>query len=114
MANPKPSMAKAKKKALALLRDKRTWRQIAEEDYGNQIHYSVLCKFALKKGEYIPGDVNTQKLLGLITERSPYAIMPRWWARTPEALDAFANTRGKAKKLADDTREEQYKHRRKP
>jgi hypothetical protein len=109
------SRTRAQKFAKSLLRRNdngkgESWRTLAEE-YG--VNHATLNRIANSRGQWLPKDPEILKKLGLITERSPYAIMPRWWARTPEALDAFTNTRGKAKKLADDTREEQYKHRRK-
>jgi hypothetical protein len=62
-------MTKAQKLARRLLRDKRPWRQIAEEDYGNKIHFATLCKFAKSDGAYIPTDKATQYALGLYKPR---------------------------------------------
>lgn len=104
-------MAKARKFATGLLRENRdgaSWRQL-EEKYG--VNFATLNRIANSRGEWLPKDVDVLKKLGLITERSPYAIMPRWWMRTPEAFAAFLQTRGQAKKLSDDTREGQYAYR---
>jgi hypothetical protein len=63
---------KAKKLATSLLRKNRTrtWREIAAQDYGNKIHFSVLNKIAKSRGAYIPSDKPTQYLLGLYKPRS--------------------------------------------
>ena len=47
----------------------RTWRQIAKEDYQNQIHFSVLCKIAKTDGKYLPKDKPSLFLLGLYKPR---------------------------------------------
>jgi hypothetical protein len=61
--------AKAKALARRLLRDKRTYRQIAEQDYGKRIHFSVLSKIVNTDGAYIPSDKESQYLLGLYKPR---------------------------------------------
>jgi len=68
--------SKAKRLALALLRKNRarTWREIAERDYGGQIHFSVLNRIANTKGTYIPTDKASQYLLGLY---KPRRLTPR-------------------------------------
>lgn len=105
--------AKALKLANTLLRQNRdgmSWRTLAR-------HYGVVAgtlnRIANSRGEWLPKDTEILKKLGLVTERSPYAIMPRWWERTPGALEKFKATREKVKKLSDDTREEQYAYRKK-
>jgi hypothetical protein len=107
--------AKARKLANSLLRQNDNGKGISyrglEEKYG--VAAGTLNRIANSHGEWLPKDPVILKKLGLITERSPYAIMPRWWARTPEAFAAFMRTRGQAKKLADDTRQGQYAHRKK-
>lgn len=45
--------------------------------------------------------------------RSPYAIMPHWWTRTPETLAYYLKMKANVKRMVDDTRAEQFKHRRK-
>lgn len=62
-------MNKTQRLARKLLRDKRSWRQIAEQDYGNKIHFATLCKFAKSEGTYVPSDKATQYLLGLYKPR---------------------------------------------
>lgn len=61
--------AKARKLARKLLRDKRPYRTIAEEDYGGKIHFSVLSKIVNTDGGYIPSDKASQFLLGLYKPR---------------------------------------------
>jgi hypothetical protein len=99
--------SKAKKLARSLLRknrDGKTWRQIAQEDYQGRVSFATLNRLAINRGEWIPKDEEILSILGLLTIRSPYAIMPRWFNRTPEALTWFLHTRGLAKGIADSTR----------
>ena len=73
----KANMVKARKAARKLLRENRhgrTWREIAETDFGNKIHFSVLSKFAHADGVYIPGDVQSRILLGIY--RKPRRLTP--------------------------------------
>ena len=72
------SSSKSKKLARELLRKNRqgrTWRQIAEQDYGNKIHFATLCKIAKTGGRYVPSDKQTQYLLGLY--RAPRRLTPK-------------------------------------
>ena len=69
------SSVKVKKLVRKLLKDERSWRRIASEDYDNRIHYSALCKFAISDGEYIPNDVEIQRLLGIY--RNPRRLTPK-------------------------------------
>lgn len=107
MQNRHISRTKAKRLAARLLRDKRPWRKIAKDDYGDRVHFALLCKFAQRRGEWLPKDEAILDALGLITKRSPYAIMPRYFNRSPEALHWFLNKRQLAKGIAEDTKKAQ-------
>lgn len=101
------SSAKAKKLALSLLRENRSgrsWREIAANNFGGQVHYATLNRIAIHKGDWLPKDEKILDLLGLITKRSPYAVMPRYFNRMPEALAWFLRKRELAKGLSDETR----------
>jgi transcriptional regulator with XRE-family HTH domain len=104
--------SKAKKFAVGLLREnkEKSWRELSEK-YG--VNHATLNRIANSRGSWLPKDADILKKLGLITTRSPYAIMPRWWNRTPEALAAFLHIRGRVKQMSDDTRREQYSYRQK-
>jgi len=69
MSNTNRTSSKARKLARRLLRDKRPYRTIAEQDYGNKIHFSVLSKIVNTDGAYIPADKESQFLLGLYKPR---------------------------------------------
>lgn len=100
---------KAKRLALALLRENqagRSWREIAK-DYDGRVHYATLNRFAIHKGAWLPKDEKILDALGLITKRSPYAIMPSHFNRTPEALSWFLHKRQLAKGIAEDTKKAQ-------
>lgn len=87
-----------------------SWRSMAfgcfpKDSDGNQIvQAGTLNRIANSNGEWLPKNMRILDALGLLTERSPYAVMPRWWMRTPEALAKFLHIRGKAQELSDDTR----------
>jgi len=77
--------SKAKKLARTLLRENlknhRTWRQIAKEDYNNQINYATLNRFAIHKGTWLPRDEKLLVILGLkkpCVPKPPPAPIPAW------------------------------------
>jgi hypothetical protein len=110
MAKMNISPVKAKKLALALLRANRrgrSWREISAMDYGGQVHFATLNRIAIHKGAWLPKDERILELLGLIVKRSPYAVMPRYFQRTPDALAWFLHKRELAKGIATDTRKAQ-------
>lgn len=59
--------SKAKTLARRLLRQnrKKSWRQIAREDFNGKINHATLNRFANSEGEWIPKDENLQIILGL-------------------------------------------------
>ncbi len=101
------SKTRARKIANSLLRQnkKSSWRDLAKT-YG--VAAGTLNRFAKSHGEWLPKDENILQKLGLITVRSPYAIMPRWWERTPEALQRFKYVRDQARIIANETRAAQF------
>lgn len=116
MAKTSVSPSKAKKLARRLLRENRSgrsYRTIAREDYQGEIDQSTLSRIARSKGTWLPKDETILSKLGLLTTRSPYAIMPRWWERTPEALQMFLYTRNQARIIANETRAAQFAYKKK-
>ena len=106
------SLLRAKSIARRLLRENRhgrSWRQIAREDYCNRVNYATLNRFANGKGEWIPKDENILLALGLIKPRSPFAILPKWFDRSEDALAWFKGKREKVKEMHQDTREAMMK-----
>lgn len=81
MPNPKRVSAKTKKLVRELLRKKRTrtWRQIAEQDYGGKIHFSVLNRIVVTGGAYLPTSREQLYLLGLY---KPRRMTPKTIANT--------------------------------
>lgn len=106
------SKTRARKLAISLLRQskKSTWRELAEV-YG--VKAGTLNRIANSRGAWLPKDESILEKLGLLTVRSPYAIMPRWWKRTPEALRMFRYIRDQARILSNETRNQQFAYRRK-
>ena len=102
------SKARARKLAKSLSDQNRSgvvWRDLKKK-YG--VAGGTLNRIAKSKGSWLPKDEEILKKLGLVTVRSPYAIMPRWWERSPEALRVFKYTRDQARIIANETREAQY------
>ena len=67
-------MTKAAALALHLIAEHdlgRSWRTIAREDYGNQVHFATLNRIALSAGEWLPKDKQVLTALGLRKERKP-------------------------------------------
>jgi hypothetical protein len=101
------SKARARKIANSLLRQNKvnSWRDLSKT-YG--IAAGTLNRFANSHGAWLPKDEGILQKLGLVTVRSPYAVMPRWWKRTPEALQNFKYIRNQARVIANETHEQQF------
>jgi hypothetical protein len=107
------SSSKAKKFASRLLKENRsgaTWRDLSER-YG--VNHATLNRIAKSRGRWIPKDETILKKLELLTVRSPFAIMPRWWERTPEALRMFKYIQNQARIIGNETRAAQYAYKKK-
>lgn len=107
----KPASSKAKKLARSLLRENRSrsWRRIAAEDYQDKVNYATLNRIAISRGAWLPKDEKILTILGLKKQRSPFAILPKWFVRTDEALQFFNGQRAKVKQMGKDTRMEVVK-----
>jgi len=95
---------KAKKLAKSLLLENRngtSWRALSRT---HGIAAGTLNRIAKSGGKWLPKDETVLEKFGLMKERSPYAIMPRWWERTPEALQHFKYIRNQARGIANETR----------
>jgi hypothetical protein len=71
--------SKAKKLARTLLRENRrgrSWRDIAQRDFGGTVNYATLNKFARNKGAWIPKDVHILYALGLAEPKPPKPPRP--------------------------------------
>lgn len=101
------SLSQAKKLARMLLKqnDSRSWRQIAQQDYCNRVNYATLNRIANSKGTWLPKDPEILTALGLLKPRSPFAVLPKWFDRTPEALAWFNGQREKVKGMGKETRD---------
>lgn len=101
------SKTRARKIANRLLREnkEKSWRDL-EKTY--EVAAGTLNRFAKSHGQWLPKDEVILKKLGLLIEPSPYRVMPRWWERTPEALQHFLHIRNRARTIADETRAQQY------
>lgn len=61
-------------------------------DLNHRISYQQLGRF-IKEQDYVPTQEEVCDLLDLYAEPNPYRGMPRWWARSPEAAEAFNKTK---------------------
>lgn len=68
------------------LRNERSWRRIAREDFNAEIAPGTLCRFALSKGEWTPKDERLQVLLGLKRERKQNPQRAALFEMTADAL----------------------------
>lgn len=101
------SKTRARKIAKSLLRQNKllTWRDL---EFLTGVKAGTLNRIANSHGEWLPKDEGILAKLQLLTVRSPYAIMPRWWERTPEALQRFKYIRDQARIIANETRDAQF------
>ena len=97
---------KAKSKLRRLHKEVNSYRIIARDYYGGRIKFGTLQRFAEDKN-YVPKDEKLLDTLGLIKERSPYSIMPRWLKREPYVFCRFMMTRHAIKDMFDKTKEAQ-------
>jgi hypothetical protein len=107
--------SKAKRLARELLKKRAqrgNWRDVQEYDYPS-VNFATLNRIANSKGEWLPKDEEILKVLGLVTVRSPYAVMPRWWNRTPDSLRVFKYIGNQAKIIANETRDAQFAYKKK-
>ena len=97
-----------RKKQLRNLHECMSWRVMARDIYGGHVTHSVLQRFATEK-DYVPADENLLQVLELITPPNLYRSMPRWWERTPKALEFFMRTRGQVKMMFDEAKRERLR-----
>ncbi|SRR5258706_14171532 len=105
METPKLKLSKAKikiaKKNLRKLQyDKNlSLRQMAAI-LKNKITFQSLGRFISEKN-YIPKDEAVCKLLDLYADSNPYRSLPKWYNRTPAALNFFNTKREQIKEMSD-------------
>jgi FMN phosphatase YigB (HAD superfamily) len=94
------SKIKERKKQLRRLNGViKSWRNI-QRDYYPEVSYQTLNRFATDK-KYIPADVDTCKALDIFADVNPYRQLPKWYKRTPEALEYFNTKRAQIKMMSD-------------
>ena len=89
------SPTKAKRLAKSLMKENRTrsWRQIAKEDYSDQINYATLNRFAIHKGTWLPRDEKILVTLGLkkpCVPKSPPEPLPQWLKQVKKKIAGMA------------------------
>ena len=76
-----------------------SWRILARELYRDEINHTTLSLFA--RTDFVPSSEKLLNVLGLISPPSPYRAMPRWFNRTPKALEWFNRKRAQIKSISD-------------
>lgn len=108
MDTPKMKLSKAKiqiaKKNLHKLQQEKnlSLRQMAKA-LKNKITFQALGRFISEKN-YIPKDEAVCKLLDLYADPNPYHGLPKWYNRTPEALNFFNEKRMQIKQMSNDAK----------
>lgn len=80
-----------------------SWRKMAGEIYNSEVSHSVLQRLATDK-EYIPADAAILQALDLIKKPNPFRSLPRWYYRTPAALEYVQGKRAQIKGMADEAK----------
>jgi hypothetical protein len=104
---PKKKLSQAKiktrKKQLRRLNEvEKSWRNVHHKYYP-EISYQVLNRFATDK-TYVPADVKICDALDLYADPNPYRGLPKWYKRTPEALNFFNTKREQIKVMSDEAK----------
>ncbi len=73
----------------------------------NKITFQSLGRF-INERDYVPKDEDVCKLLDLYADPNPYRGLPKWYARTAEALSFFNNKRAQIKQMSNDAKAEIY------
>jgi hypothetical protein len=92
----------AKKNLRKLQRDGYSLRQLVAK-LGNKITFQSLGRF-INETEYVPANPLVCELLDLYADPNPYRGLPKWYKRTPEALDYFNTKRAQIKQMSDDAK----------
>jgi len=100
------SLVRKRKAELNRLHKLYSWRAMAKDIYGGEIKFGTLERFATDK-KYIPRDNDLLNILGVMIARSPYRILPKWFNRTPEALEFFNHVRSQIKFMYNEARAQQ-------
>lgn len=76
---------------------------MAREDYPG-VKAGTLNRFAKSKGTWIPQGCEILTALGLVKEPNPFRVLPRWYERTPEALEYYQHKKEQARQMSRNTR----------
>ena len=82
-----------------------SWRKMAADIYGGRVAHGVLQRLATDK-DYTPTDEKILFELELIKKPNPYKSLPRWYKRTPEALEYFNTKRQQIKTISDNAKQQ--------
>jgi len=108
-ASPKKrlSVAKIKKRRvqLRLLYGlEKSWRKV-QRDYYPEVSFQTLQAFADRKRDYVPVNEKVREALDIFADPNPYRVLPRWFKRTPEALEYVNTKREQVKNMFDDAKQ---------
>ena len=105
----KAKVSKAKSQLKRLHKVIKSYRVIAHDYYNDEIKFGTLQRF-VEDPNYIPKDEKLLKALDLITPPSPYRGLPKWFARTSEALNFFNTKRMQIKQMSDTAKAQRKGH----
>ena len=94
-----------KKKLHDAIRAGHTLREMATSPffYNGKITFQTLGRFVNER-DYIPANFETCKALDILTDPNPYRGLPKWFTRTPQALNFFNTKRMQIKQMSDDAK----------
>ena len=96
---------RALRRQLKRLHDLYSYREMSEQIYSSEVSHSVLQRLATDK-KYTPADVQIWQALDLVQKPNPYRVLPRWFKRTPEALEYFNTKRAQIRTMSDAAKEQ--------
>jgi hypothetical protein len=97
------SLVRKRRAELKRLHKIYSWRVIARDFYDDQIQFGTLQRFATDR-TYTPKDPSLLDLLGVMVTPSPYRQLPKWFKRTPQALEYFNTKRAQIQTLSNEAK----------
>lgn len=109
MDNVPKSLVAKRRAELRRLHKIYSWREIAErpELYNGEIKHGILQRFCdTRNGKnYVPKDKRILEILGLISKRSQFHLVPKYFKRSRETLIFFKKQEEIIRSMGADTME---------
>lgn len=101
------ALVRKRKAELKRLHKIYSWRVISKDFYEGKIKFGTLERFATDL-TYIPKDKILLDLLEVMKTPSPYRTLPKWFKRTPEALEYFNTKRSQIQALGNEAKRQRH------